>query len=248
MGKVQVENHNMVPTFYRLTSLSFHVNRPVHSWGMNFWQFDLKIQCQGHGWKSQHQGSNILSTHIPFVPCQSAIAFLIYDKMWPWKSMIKVMVEVKVENHKVGVTSNRLTPFPSMSIDPSIPEIETFLNSTVKIQSECEMTMVLYTYRSRRFHITSNGINPSSSFRNMASTKYVRSAASFYKLRAMEKHIWGKWANYYDTVNYKSRQVHNTLNGLNPSSGFRDLSPANSGPNFFHILKSFFGPWVNDLG
>ena len=119
-----------------------------------------KIQCQGHGWKSQHQGSNILSTHIPFVPCQSAIAFLIYDKIWPWKSMIKVMVEVKVENHKVGVTSNRLTPFPSMPIDPSIPEIETFLNSTVKIQRECEMTMVRYTYRSRRFHITSNGINP----------------------------------------------------------------------------------------
>ena len=72
----------------------------------------LKIQGQGHGWgerwKSQLE-SNILSTHIPFVPCQLAMPFLRYDffKIWPWKSKVKVMVEV--ESHKVGVTSNRLT-------------------------------------------------------------------------------------------------------------------------------------------
>ena len=42
----------------------------------------FKIKGQGHGWgnnsKSQW-GSNILSTHIPFVPCQSALPFLSYD-------------------------------------------------------------------------------------------------------------------------------------------------------------------------
>ena len=75
-----------------------------------FQYFTLKIQGQGHGWgqswKSRH-GSNILSIHIPFVPCQSAIPFLRYDffKIWPSKSKVMVMVEVKVENHKVGVTS-----------------------------------------------------------------------------------------------------------------------------------------------
>ena len=51
----------------------------------------LKIKGQGHGWghssKSQC-GSNILPTHIPFVPCQSALPFLTYSifKIWPWKS------------------------------------------------------------------------------------------------------------------------------------------------------------------
>ena len=76
--------------------------------------FTLKIQGQGHGWgqslKSQCE-SNILSTHIPFVPFQWAIPFLRYDffKIWPWKSKVKVMVEVKVQSHKVGVTSYRLT-------------------------------------------------------------------------------------------------------------------------------------------
>ena len=79
-----------------------------------FLNLTLKIQGQGHGWgecwKSQHV-SNILSTHIPFVPCQSAIPFLRYDffKIWPWKSKVKVIVEVKVGSHKLGVTSYRLT-------------------------------------------------------------------------------------------------------------------------------------------
>ena len=79
-----------------------------------FQNLTLKIQGQGHGlgqsWKSQ-SGCNILSTCIPFVLCQSAIPFLRYDffKIWPWKSKVKVMGEVKVESHKVGVTSYRLT-------------------------------------------------------------------------------------------------------------------------------------------
>ena len=36
-------------------------------------------------------GSNILSTHIPFVSSQSVIQFLSYNsfKIWPWKSRVK---------------------------------------------------------------------------------------------------------------------------------------------------------------
>ena len=135
-------SHNMSPTFYRLTFLLFHVNRPpihkgrlfqiwpwkskvkvmgegklkVTTWVQHsinshpfhpmsighpipeirlFQNLTLKIQGQGHGWgqrwKSQ-SGCNILSTHIPFVPCQTAIPFLRYDffKIWPWKSKVKV--------------------------------------------------------------------------------------------------------------------------------------------------------------
>ena len=129
MGEVNIESHNMGPTFYRLPSLWLHVNRPSHSWDTSFSKFDLenprsrswlrsklkviklvqhpidsypvrsmsighpipeiqhfqnstlKIQGQGHGWgghcKSQN-GSNILSTHIPLIPCQSAIPFVIW--------------------------------------------------------------------------------------------------------------------------------------------------------------------------
>ena len=74
----------------------------------HFQKLTIKIQGQGRGecWKSQH-GSNILSTHIPLIPCQSAMSFLRYDflKILPWKSKVKVMVEVKVGSHKIDVTS-----------------------------------------------------------------------------------------------------------------------------------------------
>ena len=78
-----------------------------------FQNLTLKIQGQGHGWgerwKSQ-SGCNILSTHIPFIPCQSGIPFLSYDffKIWPWKSRVKVMGEVTVQSHNVGLASYRL--------------------------------------------------------------------------------------------------------------------------------------------
>ena len=80
----------------------------------HFQNLTLKIQGQGHGWgecwKSQH-GCNILSTHIPFVPCQLDLPFLRYSifKIWPWKSKVNVMGEVDIESHKMGPTFYWLT-------------------------------------------------------------------------------------------------------------------------------------------
>ena len=114
MGEVKVWSHIVSLTFYRLTSFSFHVNQPSHSWNTTFQNLTLKIQGQGHGrgehWKSHH-GSNILSTHIHFAPCQSAIPFIRYDflKIWPWKSKVKVMGEGNSESHNMGPTFYRLT-------------------------------------------------------------------------------------------------------------------------------------------
>ena len=59
---------------------------------------------------------------------------------------------------------------------------------------------VAQNYRSRQFHITSNGINPSSGSRDMTSTKSCPSAASFDKFWAIGKPTLGKWANYYDST------------------------------------------------
>ena len=47
--------------------------------------------------------------------------------------------------------------------------------------------------------------------------------------------------------NYRSRQVHETLNGVNPSSGFRDMRSAKSGPNLWQIWQ-VFGPWASPCG
>ena len=76
MGEVKVESHKMGPTFSLLTSLSFHVNRASHSWVKTFSKFYLENPGSRSWVRSQFKGhcaSNILSTHIPFVPCQSAL-------------------------------------------------------------------------------------------------------------------------------------------------------------------------------
>ena len=47
--------------------------------------------------------------------------------------------------------------------------------------------------------------------------------------------------------NYRSRQVHETLNGVNPSSGFRDMWSAKSRPKLWQIWQ-VFGPWASPYG
>ena len=161
--KVIAQGHKVGITPYRLISLSFHVNRPAHSWDTAILKFDvensrsgswvrsklkvrtwvqhsvdshpfcsmsightiyqlrlfqnltLKIKGQGHGWgqssKSQY-GSNILSTYILFIPCQSALPttpLLRYSifKVWPWKSKVRV----KAQGHKVCISPYWLISF-----------------------------------------------------------------------------------------------------------------------------------------
>ena len=141
MGEVKVWSHNVSLAFYLLTSLSFHVNRPSHSWDTTFSKFDLenprsrswkrwtmkvttwvcrlksllfhvnlpshswdmtfskkniwprksKVKVMGEGNVESQSGCNILSIHIAFVPCQSALPFLRYSifKIWPSKSKVK---------------------------------------------------------------------------------------------------------------------------------------------------------------
>ena len=139
-------------------------------------------------------------------------------------------------------------PFCSMSIGPPIPEIQHLQNLTLKIKGQGQMTLMLHNYRSRQFHRTSNGINPSSGSKDMGSAKSGPSAAWFEK-------VFGRWANpckangqiTMTVHNYRSRQVHETLNGVNPSSGFRDMRSAKSRPNLWQIWQ-VFGPWASPYG
>ena len=91
------------------------------------------------------------------------------------------MGEGNVESNKVGVASYRLTSLSFHVNCPSIPEIQHFQNLSLKIQGQGQMTMMLHNYRSRKLHRTSNGINPSSGFRDMGSVKSGPSAAWFDK-------------------------------------------------------------------
>ena len=49
MGEGDIESHKVGVTSYRLTSLSFHVNRPPIPEIQLFQNLTLKIQGKGHG-------------------------------------------------------------------------------------------------------------------------------------------------------------------------------------------------------
>ena len=87
--------------------------------------------------------------------------------------------------------------------------------------------MTLHNYRSRQVHETLNGVNPSSSFRDMRSAKSGRNLWQIWQ-------DFGPWASPYGANGhmtmpvhtYRPRQFHRTSNGENPSSGYRDMGSA----------------------
>ena len=131
-----------------------------------------------------------------------------------------------------------------MSTGPPIPEIPHFQNLILKTQGQDEMTMMLHNYRSRQFHRTLNRINPFCGFRDMGSAKYGPSAAWF----GLCASPYGANGQITMTLHsYRCRQVHENLNGVNSSSGFRDMHSAKSGPNLCQIWQ-VFGPWAIQCG
>ena len=71
----------------------------------------LKSSVKVMGSKSQC-GCNILWTHIPFVPCQSALPFLRYSifKIWPWKSKVEVIAHGHKSRHNTLSTHIPFVP------------------------------------------------------------------------------------------------------------------------------------------
>ena len=105
-------------------------------------------------------------------------------------------------------------PFRSMSIGLPIPEIQHFQNFTLKIKGQGQMTLMLHNYRSRQFHRTWNGINPSSGFKGMGSAKSGPSAAWFDKFlahgqnqRSVLRAAWSQLKN--DPMNAKNAEIIN---------------------------------------
>ena len=84
----------------------------------------------------------------------------------------------------------------------------------------------------------------------MGSAKSGPSAASFDKFLTHRQAHMAYGANAQITMtlhNYRSWQVHETLNGVNPSSSFIDMRSAKSGPNLWQIWR-VFGPWASPYG
>ena len=103
-----------------------------------FLNLTFKIQGQSHSSRS-HNRYNILSPHIPFIPCWSALPFLRCSYLK--KMTLKIQGQghgwgQKVQSHNVSVTSYRLTHFRSMSIWHPIAELRLFQNLTLKFKDQ----------------------------------------------------------------------------------------------------------------
>ena len=114
MVEVKIESHKVGVTSYQLTSLSFHVNRPSHSWDTAYSKFDLE-NPRARSWvrwmlKVTTWVHHSIDSH-PF--CSMSIGHPITEirlfKIWPWKSKVKVMSEVNIESHNMGPSFYRLT-------------------------------------------------------------------------------------------------------------------------------------------
>ena len=135
-----------------------------------------------------HSLSLSLSFHVNWPSHSWDTAFSKFDlenqrwRSWvTWTLKVTTWVQHSIYSH----------PFDSMSISPSIPEIQHFQNLTLKIQGQGQMTMMLHDYRSRLLHRT-NGINLSSGFRDMGSAKSGPSTAWFDKFLANEQAHMGQ--------------------------------------------------------
>ena len=121
----------------------------------------------------------------------------LFSKIWPWNSKVKVMGEVTVQSHNVGLTSYRHTSLLFHVNRPSHSWNTASSKNDLETQGQGQMTLMLHNYRSRQFHRTSNGINPSSGSKDMGSTKSGPSAAWFDKFLAHgQAHMgqMGVWA------------------------------------------------------
>ena len=63
----------------------------------------------------------------------------------------------------------------------------------------------------------------------------------------MGKPIWGNWANNYDSAQLQVQTSPWNFKWVNPSSGFRDMRSAKSGPNLYQIWQ-VFGQWASLYG
>ena len=71
MGEVKLQGHIVGSISYQLTSILFEINLPSQSWDGAISKFDLE-----NSRSKLHGGSNIFSSDTPFLPWQSALAFL----------------------------------------------------------------------------------------------------------------------------------------------------------------------------
>ena len=163
-------------------------------------------------------------SHTPFAPCRLALAFLGYSyiKRWRWKFKVKVMAEVKIESPTWVQHLADSHPFHSMSIRHPIPELRLLKNLTKKFKSQGHGWG-----HSSKSQCGSNILSMHIPFALCQSS--LPFLQHFIKKLTLKTQVQRQMTMMLH--NYRPRKLHRTLNGIIPSSGFRGMGSAKSGPS-----------------
>ena len=232
MVEVRVGSHKVGVTSYRRTSRSVHVNRPMGA---------VDIESYKMGPTIDSHPFNIMSIGhpIPEIWLFQNLTLKIQGRGHGWGAL---------ESHKVGVTSYQLTSL-SFHVNWPFHSWQHFQNLTLKIQGQGQMTMMSHNYRSRQFHRTWYQWYKSLQwFQSYGFRKVWPKCCLIWQVFGPGAGPYGANGQITMTMhNYRCRQVHETLNGVNPSSNFRDMHSAKSGPNLWQIWQVFV-LWASPYG
>ena len=139
----------------QFTSLSFQVSQLSHSWVTAIsiflpWKSKIKVMGEVKVWSHNVSLTFYRLTSLSFHVNQPShswnTAVSKFDLEYPrsrswvrWTLKVTKWVKHPIDSHA----------FRSMSIGPSIPDIQHFQNLTLKIQGQGQITMMLHSYRSR---------------------------------------------------------------------------------------------------
>ena len=181
---------------------------------------------------------------MPFVPWWSALPFLRYSifKIWPWKSKVKIIAQ----GHTAGITPYRLISLSSYvnrsshSCDAAFSKFD-----TEKSRSSSWVRSMLKVTTWVQHSVDSHP------FRSMSISPPIPEIQHFQNLTFKTQ---GQSQMTMMLHNYRSSQRQITLNNINPSSGFRDIGSAKSGPvlpdltSFWPMGKPIWSKWANNYG
>ena len=224
-----------------------------------FQNLTLKIKGQGHGWgqswKSQC-GSNILSAHIPFIPCQTDIPFLSYD------FFENLTLKIKGQGHGWGHSSKSQSGSNILSIH--IP----FVPCQSALPFRRYSIFKIWPWKSRvkvkwPWCCTTTGLDNSIELRMVqihpgvseiwvpqSLAQVLPDLTSFWP---MGKPIWGKWANNYDSAQLKVQTSPWNFKWGQSIQRFQRYAFCKVWTQFVPNLTSFWplgkpiwGKWAND--
>ena len=123
------------PTLHPMNSYPCMSIHPLIPMIELFQNLTFKIQGQSHSSRSYNR-NNILSTHIPFIPCWWALPFLRCSYLKIDLEIPRSRVRSKLKVITWVLHSVDSHPFRSMSIGHPVPELWLFQNLTLKIKGQ----------------------------------------------------------------------------------------------------------------